>query len=123
MSADELPSSSIVKTSDVQGADGANCALALRGITKTYPGVRAVDHVDIEVRSGEVFGLVGENGAGKSTLVGIAAGTVPADEGEVWIGGRRLERPSPALARSLGLAIVHQEPALMPDLTVAENLV
>ena len=97
-------------------------ALRLSGITKSYPGVVALDDVSLEVRAGEVLGLVGENGAGKSTLMGIGAGATDADEGTVEIAGTPLDRPSPDLARDLGLAIVYQEPALMPDLTVAENL-
>lgn len=100
-----------------------SAGLVLEGITKTFPGVRALDGVSISVSPGEIHGLVGENGAGKSTLVGVAAGTVLPDSGEVRINGELLERADPALARELGLAIVHQEPALMPDLTVAENLV
>jgi ribose transport system ATP-binding protein len=122
MSASNIGTVSEAKAATVQPIDLARPALVLRGITKAYPGVRALIAVDIDVRPGEIHGLVGENGAGKSTLVGVAAGTVEPDEGEVWIGGRELDRASPSLARSLGLAIVHQEPALMPDLTVAENL-
>jgi ribose transport system ATP-binding protein len=103
---------------------GISSAVALNfdGVTKTYPGVRALSDVSIEFRAGAVHGLVGENGAGKSTLMGIGAGSVEADTGEVRIGGTLLDRPSPVLARQLGLAIVYQEPALMPDLTVAENI-
>lgn len=106
----------------VEGS-GRSAALSLRGISKAYVGVQALDGVSLDVLPGEVHGLVGENGAGKSTLVGVAAGTVVADGGEVWLGTARLERADPSLARERGLAIVHQEPALMPDLTVAENLV
>jgi ribose transport system ATP-binding protein len=106
------------------GRRGDQNAVALRfsGITKRYPGVVALDDVSLEVMPGEVLGLVGENGAGKSTLMGIGAGATAADEGTVEIAGKPLDRPSPDLARDLGLAIVYQEPALMPDLTVAENL-
>jgi ribose transport system ATP-binding protein len=97
-------------------------ALRFSGITKVYPGVRALSDVDLVVRTGEVHGLVGENGAGKSTLMGIGAGSLRADEGEVEIAGTRLDRAIPDLARDLGLAVVYQEPALLPDLSVAENL-
>jgi ribose transport system ATP-binding protein len=103
-------------------AGGAGSALAFTGITKRYPGVVALDDVSLEIRPGEVYGLVGENGAGKSTLMGIGAGSIEADAGEVWIGGQPLDRANPDLARRLGLAIVYQEPALMPDLSIAENL-
>jgi ribose transport system ATP-binding protein len=105
------------------GDTGPSAALTLSGISKTYPGVRALTDVSLTVLSGEVHGLVGENGAGKSTLMGVASGTIPPDVGVVRICGEDLHRPIPAIARGLGLAIVHQEPALMADLSVTENLV
>lgn len=123
-SASDRPANSAGAPSAAAGAaqpDGSE-ALRFQGITKRYPGVVALDDVSLEVRAGEVHGLVGENGAGKSTLMGIGAGAISADDGEVEIGGRTLARPNPDLARDLGLAIVYQEPALMPDLTVGENL-
>jgi len=95
--------------------------LALRGVGKSFPGVKALDDVTVEVMAGEVHGLVGENGAGKSTLMAIASGALAADEGHVEIAGRRVDG-DPRRAREQGLAIVRQEPALMPDLSVAENL-
>jgi ribose transport system ATP-binding protein len=91
-------------------------------IDKRFPGVHALSDVSLEVRAGEVHAVVGENGAGKSTLMAIAAGSLTADAGEVWIAGEHLDRPSAERARELGLAIVYQEPALLPDLTVAENI-
>lgn len=124
MNADEvtidLPTPDV---SDISDDVASTAALTLRGVTKSYPGVRALQDATLILRPGEIRGLVGENGAGKSTLVGVAAGSVQADSGEIWIGGTRLDRADPARARELGLAIVHQEPALMPDLTVAENMV
>src|SRR5207248_8354339 len=66
--------------------------------------------------------LLGESGAGKSTLMGVASGSIPPDAGMVEIGGQEVGELTPALARRRGLAIVHQEPALLPDLTVAENM-
>ncbi|WP_159803483.1 ATP-binding cassette domain-containing protein [Arthrobacter zhaoguopingii] len=104
------------------GVLAAELLLSARGIGKAYPGVRALDRVDLEVRAGEVHGVVGENGAGKSTLMGVISGTVRPDEGSVAIGGEDLPTGEPAASRSRGLAIVRQEPALLPDLTVAENL-
>ena len=95
--------------------------LELTGVCKTFPGVRALHDVSFEVRAGEVHGLVGENGAGKSTLMGVASGALTATEGTVTIAGEEM-RGDPERARELGLAIVRQEPSLMPDLTVAENL-
>lgn len=95
--------------------------LEVRGVTKTFPGVRALGNVTFDVRAGEVHGLVGENGAGKSTLMAVASGAMIANEGTVRIAGEEM-RGDPERARALGLAIVRQEPALMPDLSVAENL-
>lgn len=97
-------------------------ALTFRGISKAFPGVQALSDVNLVFLPGVVHALVGENGAGKSTLMGIASGAQAADTGEVTINGVVLTRPSPNLARDLGLAIVRQEPALMPDLSIAENL-
>lgn len=99
----------------------AEVLLDVSGVTKTFPGVRALSNVTFNVVAGEVHGLVGENGAGKSTLMGVASGALLANEGTVRIAGQDM-RGNPELARELGLAIVRQEPALMPDLTVAENL-
>ena len=95
--------------------------LEMHGVSKRFPGVRALHQITFDVRAGEVHGLVGENGAGKSTLMGVASGALVATEGEVRIDGQAMSG-DPDLARELGLAIVRQEPALMPDLSVAENL-
>ncbi|PRB16575.1 ATP-binding cassette domain-containing protein [Microbacterium sp. MYb62] len=97
-------------------------ALRLQGISKTFPGVRALTEVDLEVAAGEIHALVGENGAGKSTLMAVASGALAPDEGTVRIGGRELSSSHPDEARELGLGIVRQDPALLPDLTVAENM-
>lgn len=96
--------------------------LELKGITKAFPGVIALNDVSLTVNKGEVHGVVGENGAGKSTLMAIAAGSLAVDKGEVWVNGTSLSGAGPTAARALGIAIVRQEPALLPDLTVAENL-
>lgn len=96
--------------------------LLLSNVDKSYPGVRALKSVNLEVRAGEIHAIVGENGAGKSTLVGVAAGSVTPESGVVEIGGNSTETPTPQWSREQGLAIVYQEPALLPDLTVAENM-
>ncbi|MFC5676905.1 ATP-binding cassette domain-containing protein [Aeromicrobium endophyticum] len=96
--------------------------LRIEGVSKSFGGVRALRDVSLEVRPGEVLGLVGENGAGKSTLMAIAAGSLAPDAGRVSINGQPLIEASPEEARRRGLAIVRQDPALMPDLTVGENL-
>ncbi|KWF68766.1 ATP-binding cassette domain-containing protein [Burkholderia pseudomultivorans] len=95
--------------------------LQIEGVTKIFPGVRALDDVTFSVRAGEVHGLVGENGAGKSTLMAVASGALVPESGRVVIDGVETRGDTEA-ARRLGLAIVRQEPASMPDLTVAENL-
>src|SRR5579863_10240773 len=95
--------------------------LQIDGVTKRFPGVLALDNVTFSVLAGEVHGLVGENGAGKSTLMAVASGALVPESGRVVIDGAQSEGDTDE-ARRLGLAIVRQEPALMPDLTVAENL-
>lgn len=97
-----------------------DAALTLTGITKTYPGVRALDDVSVTVARGKVHAILGENGAGKSTLVGIAAGSVVPDSGTIGLGGVDFTRIQPREAREHGLAIVYQIPALAPSLTVLD---
>jgi ABC-type sugar transport system ATPase subunit len=97
-------------------------SLVIDDVSKGFPGVQALSHVSFEVMAGEVHGLVGENGAGKSTLMAIASGALAPDAGTILINGELLADAGPQRARELGLAIVRQEPALMPDLTVGENL-
>src|SRR5262245_59293799 len=96
--------------------------LEVRGVSKTFPGVRALEDMRLDLRAGEVLGLVGENGAGKSTLMKLLSGIYSADEGEFFVGGEPYEPTSPKHALELGISIIHQEFNLMPDLTVAQNL-
>ena len=91
-------------------------------IKKSFGGVRALRGVSLALEAGEVHALVGENGAGKSTLIKILTGALSQDSGEILLRGERLEQNSPAKARSLGIAAIYQQPALFPDLTVAENI-
>ena len=100
----------------------AEPAMVLRGISKNYDGVAALTDVSLEIRQGEVHALLGENGAGKSTLMGVASGAVSPDAGTITGHGSPIERLTPALATDLGIAIVHQHPAVLPDMTVAENI-
>ena len=95
---------------------------ALSGISKQFGATRALTDVSLELLSGEVHALVGENGAGKSTLVKILAGNHQPDAGEIRLDGELTHIAGPAQARALGIAVVHQEPRLFPDLTVAENV-
>ena len=92
------------------------------GIEKSYGGVRALKNVSLTLYESEVHALVGENGAGKSSLIKIVTGAVQADAGEVWLRGERLEEINPAKARASGIGVIYQQPALFPDLTVAENI-
>lgn len=98
----------------------AGPALVLAGITKTYPGVRALSDVTVTVARGQVHAILGENGAGKSTLVGIAAGSVVPDSGSIGLAGDEFARIQPREARERGLAIVYQIPALAPSLSVLD---
>lgn len=94
----------------------------MRGISKYYSGVAALTDVSVEILPGEVHAILGENGAGKSTLMNVASGTAQPDAGSMIMNGTVLGSLTPKLAASLGIAIVHQHPALLPDLTVEENL-
>ncbi|WP_083666105.1 ATP-binding cassette domain-containing protein [Mycobacterium sp. NS-7484] len=96
--------------------------LSVAGVTKTFPGVTALDSVSFEAVPGEVHALVGGNGAGKSTLMAVASGALAPDCGTVRIGDDELTSASPVAAKEAGLAIAYQIPAILPDLTVAENL-
>jgi general nucleoside transport system ATP-binding protein len=97
--------------------------LELRGITKRFPGVLANDHVDFDLRQGEVHALLGENGAGKSTLMNILYGLYSADEGEILIRGKPVTFHSARGAIDHGIGMVHQHFMLIPVMTVAENIV
>jgi len=94
----------------------------MRGISKRFAATQALDDVSLDLLPGEIHALVGENGAGKSTLVKILAGVHQPDSGTIWLDGEATQIHGPAHARALGIAVVHQEPRLFPDLTVAENV-
>jgi rhamnose transport system ATP-binding protein len=96
--------------------------LSLSDIAVAFGGVQAVRGVSFDVRPGEVHALVGENGAGKSTLIRVMTGAIRADTGTVAIAGQPVDRPEPTRMRALGVAPIYQQPALLPDLSVAENL-
>jgi L-arabinose transport system ATP-binding protein len=97
-------------------------ALAAVGISKRFGIVQALDDVTLEVHPGEILALVGENGAGKSTLVRILEGIFPPDQGDLFARGVRQMLRSPADAHALGIRVIHQEPDIIPDLSIAENL-
>jgi ribose transport system ATP-binding protein len=96
--------------------------LQVQGVSKSFPGVKALADMHLDVRAGEVLALVGENGAGKSTLMKVLTGVYSVDEGEFTLNGEPYEPTSPKHAQELGISIIHQEFNLMPDLTVAQNL-
>ena len=96
--------------------------LTMKGIDKSFPGVHALDHVDLEVRRGEVHALMGENGAGKSTLMKVLTGIYSKDEGTITYEGREVEFHNPREAQEAGIVIVHQELNMMNHLTVAQNI-
>jgi ABC-type sugar transport system ATPase subunit len=97
-------------------------SIEFRGITKSYPGQLAVDDVSFSVMPGEIHGLVGENGAGKSTLIKVLTGNVSADAGSILVRGQIATIRFPDEATGLGIGVIHQEPALFPTLSIAENL-
>jgi len=100
----------------------ASLLLDARNISKSFAGLRALDRVSFDLRSGEVHALVGENGAGKSTLIKIITGAEYADAGTLIVGGAELTHVDPHTTRALGIAAIYQQPALFPHLTVAENI-
>jgi rhamnose transport system ATP-binding protein len=96
--------------------------LTLAGITKTFPGVRALHNVSLELYPGQVTALIGENGAGKSTLVKIMTGIYQPDEGQITVSGKALSLPTAHSAFEAGVTAIHQETVLFDELTVAENI-
>ena len=98
-------------------------ALEMRGITKRYPGVVANDHIDLDVRRGEIHALLGENGAGKTTLMNVLYGLARPDEWQILLDGEPVQISGPADAIARGISMVHQHFMLIPVLTVAENVI
>ena len=98
--------------------------LEMKEITKLYPGVKALDNVNLQVERGEIHALVGENGAGKSTLMNVLSGTIPYGEytGSITYNGKECEFHNIHDSEEVGIVIIHQELALIPELTIAENM-
>jgi ribose transport system ATP-binding protein len=111
-----------VGTPEAEGAGPAATLIEFQGTTKRFPGVLALDHVDLAIRRGEVHVLVGQNGAGKSTLVKLLCGLFPADEGHIFLEGRPYAPRNALAAIRAGIRIVFQEFNLLPYLSVAENV-
>ncbi|MBE0479226.1 sugar ABC transporter ATP-binding protein, partial [Candidatus Aerophobetes bacterium] len=96
--------------------------LKTKGITKIFPGVRALNKVDFSLLEGEIRALVGENGAGKTTLVKILSGAYQPDEGEIFLREKKVTIPDPHQAKSMGISVVYQELNLIPYMSVARNI-
>ena len=112
-----------VKENNVKNLDLSGIAVAMKGIVKTFPSVVANDHVDFQVKQGEIHALVGENGAGKSTLMNQLYGLYTPDEGEIFINGKRTVINGPKDAIDMGIGMVHQHFMLVDNQTVTENVV
>ena len=96
--------------------------IELKNITKTYPGVVALDNISLSVQPGEVHAICGENGAGKSTLIKVISGAIVPEEGQIFINGKEIEHMTPEVSRSNGIEVIYQELILAPDISVAENI-
>ena len=97
-------------------------AIELRNITKTYPGVIALEDISLSLVKGEVHAIAGENGAGKSTMMKLISGAIYPDSGTIFVDGKEFQALNPSLSKKLGIAVVYQEFSLIPSLSVAENL-
>ena len=107
----------------LDGIKHGDVVLEARGITKRFPGVVANDHIDFEIRAGEIHAILGENGAGKTTLMNILFGLLQPDEGELYIGSKKVKFSSPLDAIDLGIGMVHQDRKLVSAHTVIENII
>ena len=96
--------------------------LELKGITKIFPGVKALNNVQFQLKPGEVHALMGENGAGKSTFIKVITGVHKAEEGEMFLNGQKVDFKGPKDAQEAGIAAVYQHPTSYQHLTVAENI-
>src|SRR5687768_15919510 len=97
-------------------------ALRLKEISKSFPGVKALDKVDLSVEKSEILSICGENGAGKSTMMNIIAGNIQPDNGRIYLNDEPVEIKNPQSAFDLGIAIVYQHLSLIESLSVAENI-
>ena len=96
--------------------------LELHNIHKTFPGVKALNNVQFQLKKGEVHALMGENGAGKSTFIKVITGVHKAEEGEMFLNGQKVDFRGPRDAQLAGIAAVYQHPTSYPDLSVTENI-
>ena len=96
--------------------------LEMLGISKLFPGVKALDKVDFEIKGGTIHAIVGENGAGKSTLIKILAGVYRKDEGQIKIDGKEIHIASTIDAKKLGISVIYQEFSIIPELSISQNI-
>ena len=96
--------------------------LEVKGISKSFPGVKALDDVSFQIRRGEIHALLGANGAGKSTLIKIIAGMYSKDSGSILVDGQEVQIRTPLDSQALGISVVFQELTVFPDLSVLENI-
>lgn len=108
--------------SETQTAGASAPLLSLHRITKTYPGVTALNEVSVAFNAGEVHAIIGENGAGKSTMIKTIAGALEPDDGTIEVAGGRHAALTPTISRGLGIEVIYQEFNLVPTLSVAENI-
>src|SRR5574338_1034843 len=99
-----------------------NCILTIKDISKTFPGVVALENVDFSLRRGEIHALVGENGAGKSTLIKIMTGVEHPDSGVIELDGKPVQVRSPEHSQEIGISTVYQEVNLCTNISIAENI-
>jgi len=102
--------------------ENSDFLLDMRGISKEFPGVKALDNVNFQLKEGEVHSLLGENGAGKSTLIKVLGGIYSEDSGEIYINGERVQLNSVEDSKNNGISVIHQELVLVPHMSVAENI-
>ncbi len=103
-------------------APAPEAIISVRNLHKWYSGVHALKGVSLDINRGEALGLVGDNGAGKSTLISILSGLHQADEGEIFLDGRRVEIPNPKVAMNLGIETIYQYNSMVPLMTIARNV-
>ena len=99
-----------------------NTILRLKGINKSFSGVQALKDIDIEIKAGTIYCLLGENGCGKSTLIKIICGVYSPDSGEIELDGKVVRHMTPIEAMSQGIEVIYQDLSVFPNLTVAENI-
>ncbi len=107
---------------DKRGAGLSEYILELKNITKTFPGVKALDNVQFQLKPGEIHALMGENGAGKSTFIKVITGVHQPDSGQIYLDGKEVVFPDPVAAQDVGIAAIYQHVTSYPDLSVTENI-